>query len=142
MFDLIHSLNFEARRAVFHTVMSVSARGGTQVDVADFFVALLQTETVASRLRPTAAVDHLVAKLAPEPAVIPRRPFPSAEGGFLAIPLSENARNVFEAIRVAFQDAAPETVTPREVLLSLLQTDRVLSEVCSEFGVTPNALGE
>ena len=62
------------------------------------------------------------------------------QGGFLALPLSSSARELFEALRVAFRAEPPESVTPRQIVTSTLRASSRLRELCERFGVTSELL--
>ena len=63
-----------------------------------------------------------------------------SQGGFLALPMSLSARELFEALRVAFRSNPPESVTPRQIVTWTLRASSQLRELCERFGVTPEML--
>lgn len=85
------------------------------------------------------ALSHLSDHAETEGDQSARTPFASAdipaEGGVVAVPLASGAKDVLELVGAEFRTAPPESVTPRQMLSSLLRSDSGFHSLCAQFGV-------
>ena len=164
VFDLIHSLDFEARQALFAAVMDVHSSGRREVLVQDLLVGILRTRSITNELSPSTNLSGLIEKLGGPPLgqgthdasarldeqdtseegqtadAFGAVASPQA-GRFLALPLSTHATRVFESLRQDFQGTPAKSVTPKQMITSLLRVDPELRSICAEFGLHGDALG-
>jgi len=159
VFEIINVLDLEARRVLFGVVMDVYRTGRREVEPRDFLASVLRAPSLANNLRSAGAnIEGLLSKVA-APSLgsssferlekiideaergeeISEDPT-SALGlpptsGFVTLPLSATSKELVDHLRRSFAGAAPESVTPRQLLNALLSSSSGLAELCAEFGV-------
>jgi len=149
MFDLFAGMSHESRQAMFSSVMDVHAAGSRQIETTSLVASLVRAPSLHDALVHV-DTNGLLARLS-APALgngtfeaLERKEVSNLgippEGGFLALPLSSRAKEVFEALRAEFRSAPPESVSPKQILRAILRADAELRAVCSSFGLTTDVL--
>jgi hypothetical protein len=159
MFELVEVFDPESRRALFGTVMDVSRSGRREVEATDMLANVLRAPSLKS-IMTSVGVDSsaLFARLSAPPlgdgaseklqqflergeTDEPPQQDPLSElgmpksGGFMTLPLSPRGRDLFASLRRIFAGRPPESVTPREIAIAMLQSDHQLQSVCAECGI-------
>jgi hypothetical protein len=159
VFEIVNVLNFEARRILFGVVMDVFCSGRGEVEPADILVSVLRAPSLANDLRSAGAnIEGLLSRLAaPSPGSSGyerlEKLVSEAErgeqlsedpasalglpptGGFVGLALSATSKKLVDHMGRSFAGAAPESLTPRQLLNAVLSSSPGLAELCAEFGV-------
>ncbi len=167
MFELFGKFSLDVRQALFGALGDATRVALTEITSANMAAALLRTREVGEVCRQAgASVPDLLRALEAPPqgegtydalqatiAASAKKPpefTPQNEqrgigwlpgpGRFTALPLSPEARHVFERCRSVFAAAEDESVTPRQLLRVFLSADPRITEIFAAHGVIADRL--